>query len=102
MHHQWNHVGYKIIPNLGQAFATTTLNTVPTLAYEDITHRNDTQPTRTRQLAPHRERSRGRGSGPRNRPNPLEYCSFYHSSSHDTINCRDPPSTPRQATPQGA
>ncbi|XP_022846306.1 uncharacterized protein LOC111369054 [Olea europaea var. sylvestris] len=87
MDYQINQAGNE---SSGQAHATTTLNAVPTLAYEDINPITNTQQTETLQGS-RRGRGRGRGSGPRNRSNqsPPGYCVHHRSYGHDTTDCRD-------------
>ncbi|XP_022894033.1 activating signal cointegrator 1 complex subunit 2 homolog [Olea europaea var. sylvestris] len=76
--------------NSGQALATTTLNAVPTLAYEDVNPTTDPHQMEAQQ-GPRRGRGRSRGFAPRNRSNPNfpGYCLHHRSYGHDTADCRD-------------
>ncbi|XP_022880721.1 basic salivary proline-rich protein 1-like [Olea europaea var. sylvestris] len=89
MDYQMNRSGNE---NSGQALATTTLNAVPTLAYEDVNPTADPHQIQAQQ-GPRRGGGRGRGRGfpPRNRSNPnLPGYGLHHRSyRHDTADCRD-------------
>lgn len=41
-----------------------------------------------------------RGSGPRPRSNPFEYCIYHRSYTHDMVDCKDIARHPRQVSPR--
>ncbi|XP_022847483.1 transcriptional regulator DEF1-like [Olea europaea var. sylvestris] len=89
MDYQMNRSGNE---NSGQALATTTLNVVPTLAYEDVNPTADPHQIQAQQGSRRgRGRGRGRGFAPRNRSNPNlpGYCLHHRSYGHDTADYRD-------------
>ncbi|XP_022845293.1 basic salivary proline-rich protein 1-like [Olea europaea var. sylvestris] len=87
MDYQMNQSGNE---NSGQALATTPLNAVPTLAYEDVNPAADSHQIQAQQ-GPRRGRGRGRGFAPRNRSNPNlpGYYLHHRSYGHDTADCRE-------------
>lgn len=69
--HQWNQANNEVFPNSRQALATTTLNEMPILAYEDVIPRTNTQQIGFAPQALRRWRGQGRGLRPRDRSIPF-------------------------------
>lgn len=100
MDHQWNQVGTDVSPISGQVIAIATLNVMPTLAYEDVVPKTNTQQIGQAQQAPQRERGRERGPGPRGKSNHPEYCNYHYFYNHNTTYCRDITWHPRWKDPK--
>ncbi|CAI9765388.1 unnamed protein product [Fraxinus pennsylvanica] len=87
MSQQWTQAGHTVAPTSGQALATTTLNAVPTLAYENLGPNTSNLTRNTGR--PSTSRNRGRAGRPRNRPQEVwPYCTIYRYYGHDTSECR--------------
>lgn len=99
MDYQMSQATNEMAPNSRQALATATLKAVPTLAYEDVAPKVDTQQNRNT-LQPLVEVEAGDDVGDLEASRTPEYYLYHHSYIHNTVDCRDIAQYPTLPAPQ--
>lgn len=98
--YQLNQADNEIVPNSRHALATGTVDVVPTLFMKILSLGLTLSILDLHNKPPRRGRGRRWGWGPRDRPNPFEYCMYHHFYNHDIADYRDIARYPIWASPQ--